>query len=147
MTGDVGRGVHGSTEEAARVTLHDEELVVDAEPVESGRIRATKRVDTSTHEELVELASERADAERAPALENDSGEIETLPDGSVSIPVFEERLVVKKELYVRERMIIRKFREITQEQVSATLRSERLEVEADDGVVLRDDGLDGAVGD
>jgi uncharacterized protein (TIGR02271 family) len=74
---------------------------------------------------------EYGDFERAPATDRDSGEIETLEDGSVSIPLFEERLVVSKELFVRERVILRK-RTVTEEhRVEAELRKERIEVEGD----------------
>ena len=34
-------------------------------------------------------------------VDADSGEVETLPDGSISIPVFEEQLVITKRLVVR----------------------------------------------
>jgi stress response protein YsnF len=52
---------------------------------------------------------EHAEVERqAPADPSaDSGEVEVLPDGSLSIPVFEEELVVQKRLVVRERIIVR----------------------------------------
>jgi len=70
--------------------------------------------------------------ERVPAGEGDSGEIETLPDGSVSIPVLEEELVVNKRVVVRERIVVRK--EVTSkiERVRADLRRERVELEADE---------------
>jgi uncharacterized protein (TIGR02271 family) len=60
--------------------------------------------------------------------------VETLPDGSISIPVFEEQLVVEKRLVVRERVVIRKYRETRQERVEADLRRERVEVDADASV-------------
>jgi sporulation protein YlmC with PRC-barrel domain len=66
---------------------------------------------------------------------------ELLSDGSVSIPLFEERLVVRKELVVRERVVIRK-RTVTEEhRIEADLRSERIEVEGD---VASDPGDDAA---
>lgn len=46
--------------------------------------------------------------ERAPIGEDDSGEIETLPDGSLSIPLYEEELVVTNRTILRERIIVRK---------------------------------------
>jgi len=44
----------------------------------------------------------------ATAGDYDSGEIEYLDDGSVSIPIIDEELVVYKRLVVRERVIVRK---------------------------------------
>jgi uncharacterized protein (TIGR02271 family) len=69
--------------------------------------------------------------ERLPAGEGDSGEIETLPDGSVSIPVLEEELVVTKRVVVRERIVVRKAVTSRIERVQAELRRERVELEGD----------------
>ncbi len=80
---------------------------------------------------------EHAAVERVSAIEGDSGDVKTLPDGTVSIPVFEEVLVVEKRLVVRERILIRK-RTVTEEHVvEADLRRERVEVEADANVDAR----------
>ena len=76
-----------------------------------------------------------SDPERLPARDYDSGEVERLPDGSVSIPVFEERLVVHKRKVVRERIVVRK-RVVTEEaRVGEELRRQRIEIEADRAVV------------
>jgi uncharacterized protein (TIGR02271 family) len=69
--------------------------------------------------------------ERRPAGEEDSGEIETLPDGSVSIPVLEEELVVTKRVVVRERIIVHKDVATRIEHVETELRQERVELEQD----------------
>ena len=71
--------------------------------------------------------------ERVDAQERDSGQVETLPDGSLSIPVFEERLVVRKEVVVRERVIVRKETVTEQRRIETELRKERVEVEEVDG--------------
>ncbi len=55
-----------------------------------------------------------------------------LPDGSVSIPILEEELVVTKRTVVRERILIRK-RTVTEHQrVEAELRRERVELDSED---------------
>jgi uncharacterized protein (TIGR02271 family) len=77
----------------------------------------------------VERAIDEAEVERVPASEDDSGEIERLPDGSVSIPLFEEELVVTKRLVVRERIVVRKREVVQKERVEATLGSEQVEIE------------------
>jgi stress response protein YsnF len=68
--------------------------------------------------------------------EEDSGEIETLPDGSLSIPILEEELVVTKRVVVRERIIIRKRIQKEQVLVEADLRKERVSIVADPEVEL-----------
>ena len=57
----------------------------------------------------------------------------------MSIPVFEEELVVTKRLVVRERVIVRKEKRVEQETVTAELRRERVEIEADPGIELHGD--------
>ena len=120
------------------VVRSEEELRVGTEDVEVGRVRARKVVDHERVERVVPRDTEYADVERAPVDgATDSGEVETLPDGSISIPVFEERLVVEKRLVVRERVIIRKYRVTEEHRIEADLRRERLEVEADDAIADR----------
>ena len=74
---------------------------------------------------------EEGPVRRVPAGEGDSGEIETLPDGSVSIPVLEEELVVSKRLVVRERIIVHKDVATRVERIETELRRERVELEED----------------
>ncbi len=118
------------------VVRHEEELRVGTQSVDAGSVRLRKTTETERVDETLPRDIEHADIERAGPQEAESGEIETLPDGSVSVPVFEEELVVTKRLVVRERIIIRK-RTVTEEvRVAEELRKERVEVEADRGVEL-----------
>lgn len=64
--------------------------------------------------------------------ENDSGEIEVLPDGSVSIPLFEEGLVVTRRQVLRERVVIRKEPVTGWETVDVKLRREHIAFDTDD---------------
>ena len=119
------------------IVRHDEELEVGSRTVDAGSVRARKRVDTEAVERVVGREIEHVDElERVPVADGDSGEIETLPDGSVSIPVLEEELVVTKRVVVRERVIVRKRTETEQHRIQAELRRERVELDADDGVQL-----------
>jgi uncharacterized protein (TIGR02271 family) len=121
------------------VIRHEEALEVGTEVESYGSIRLRKRVETEHVEETVPLAVERAEIERIPAAEDDSGEIETLPDGSVSIPVIEEELVVTRRRVVRERVVVRKRVETEARLVEADLRKERVDVEATGDVRLEPD--------
>jgi uncharacterized protein (TIGR02271 family) len=80
---------------------------------------------------------EQAKLERQAARDGDSGEVEVLSDGSISIPVFEEELVIEKRLVVRERVIVRKHTVTEERQVEADLRRERVEVDADPEIADR----------
>src|SRR5215218_4339052 len=115
------------------LVLHEEELELGLEEAVYGRVRARKRVEHDAVDWVEPLAVQHGEVDRVAAEDGDSGEIERLEDGSVSIPLFEERLVVRKEVVVRERIVIRK-RTVTEERrVEAELRRERLEIDADDG--------------
>ena len=112
------------------VVRHEEELAVGTRDVTVGSLTARKVADVERVSETASLAREHAELERVPAGERDSGEIETLPDGSVSIPLFEEQLVVTKRLVVRERIVISKRTTIDEQRVDAELRRERVELES-----------------
>lgn len=121
----------------AEVIRHEEELAVGARTTEVGSLRVRKQVETYPIEKKIERSSERVTGteERVPAAHGDSGEVETLPDGSISIPVFEEELVVTKRVVVRERVILRKATVVDEHVIEIDLRKERVEIDADPGVV------------
>ena len=133
MSGAAGKDEVGSrtTDDHASVVRHEEELQLGTQAYHAGSVRARKRVETEHVERVEPRAIEYGDFESAPARDADSGEIETLEDGSISIPLFEERLVVSKELVVRERVILRKRTVTEQHRIEAELRKERIEVEGD----------------
>lgn len=128
--GDVEAVVPG---EAASTVRHEEDARAQKAVTEVGSVRARKHVESERVSETVPRSVEFLDdVERRPPDANDSGEVEVLPDGSVSIPIFEEELVVEKRTVVRERVVIRKATETRRERVQATVRKERVEVEVDD---------------
>lgn len=124
----------------ASITRHEEELQLGTRTQTWGTIRARTRVEGERVDEYVPRQAEYADeTERVEVTGEDSGEVEVLADGSVSIPLFEEELVVEKRLRVRERVIIRKHTRTEQHHVEAELRREHIEVDADDGVLEEPD--------
>ena len=148
-TGRSSDGVRGPStggDDAVAVTRSEERAVVDTELHETGRLRVKKHVETYPVEELVSRSIEHADtSERLPAVEGDTGEVITLDDGSVSIPVFEEVLVVTKKLVVRERVIVRKRTVVDEHTLQTDLRREHVTVETDGDVRADRDG-DAAAG-
>ena len=127
-------------EAAQSVVRHEEELELGTAVANVGAVRAQKRVETEQAEQVVPRRIEHVDdVERMAPAEGDSGEVEVLPDGSVSIPVFEEELVVTKRLVVRERVVVRKRTETEHRRVEADLRKERVELEAEGPVEIEDE--------
>jgi stress response protein YsnF len=100
------------------------------------RPRITKDVDAERVAKYFPRDVEDIEMEHIDPNEEDSGEIETLPDGSLSIPILEEELVITKRVVVRERIIIRKQIQKEQVLVEADLRRERVSIVADPEVEL-----------
>jgi len=134
------KGHREHDDETASIVRSEEELRVGTERVEAGRVRARKVIDTQHVSQTVPRYVEHADVQRVAPNSVDSGQVETLPDGSISIPVFEERLVVEKRLVVTERVIIRKSSTIQNQEVQAELRRERIEIETDPEIAERVSG-------
>ena len=133
------RGAPTPRKAAAEKTIvrSEEELEVGKVVREAGRVRARKIVDTVREELVVPRGTEHAEIERVAPNARDSGQVETLGDGSVSIPVFEEQVIIEKRLVVRERIIIRKLTVTEDHLVEANLRKERVVVDADPQVEAR----------
>jgi uncharacterized protein (TIGR02271 family) len=73
----------------------------------------------------------------------DSGEIETLADGSLSIPVFAEEVIITKRTVLKERVVIRKSTITETERIKLDLRRERISIEADPGIEVATEAIDG----
>lgn len=114
------------------VVRHEEELRVGKQAYQAGSVRVRKRIESERVRDVVPRDVEHADVERVGPLQEDSGKVETLADGSVSIPIFEEELVVTKRVVVRERVIIRKRTVTEQAAVEADVRREHIDIESDD---------------
>jgi uncharacterized protein (TIGR02271 family) len=118
------------TEEVpAEVIRHEEEPRVDAEWEVTGAVGARRAVEHEQVRKQYPREFERLTQERVPVTADDSGQIETLPDGSVSIPLFEEELEVTRKTVLRERVIIRKELATDWQVVQAELRRERVEID------------------
>ena len=119
------------------VIRSEEQLTVATPAREAGHVGIRKVVDHERAATVVPVGTEHAELERHAVAEADSGEVEVLPDGSISIPVFQEELVIEKRLVVRERVIVRKHTVVEDRLVEAELRRERVTVEADPEVADR----------
>ena len=128
---------------AQDLVRHEEEIFkIDTAWPGAGYLKARKLIDKVKLEESVPRDVEQLEYETLPPGAEDSGKIETLPDGSISIPVFKEEVIVTKRIVLKERVIIRK-RTITEtERVRVDLRRERVSVDADPGIEVTTDAAD-----
>jgi uncharacterized protein (TIGR02271 family) len=118
-----------SSNNRSEVVRHAEELNLATRPTAIGDVYAAKRVEVENVTQDVPREVEHASVERVAPAEGDSGELEVLPDGSISIPVLEEELVVTKRTVVRERLVIRKEVVTETQRVEAELRREHVDVD------------------
>jgi uncharacterized protein (TIGR02271 family) len=126
------------------VVRSEEQLHVGTMVQDAGRVMLRKLVGSRRDTEDVERHVEEVDMQTEPAEPGDTGEVITLPDGSLSVPVFEEQIVVEKRLVVRERVILRKYSVAHREKVEADVRVEHVEVVAEPSVADRVDAAPGA---
>src|SRR4051812_11323709 len=129
--GGVGRPTPVPDDEAALVR-HEEEAHVDTRWEEVGHARVRREVTSHRVREQHPRRLEELAHERVPVTDNHSGEVEVLPDGSVSIPLFEEELVVTRRQVLRERVVIRKELVTDWETIDVELRREHVAFETDD---------------
>lgn len=116
------------------VIRHEERLVAGTAEREVGKVRIRKELEDVAFDELVPYSVEHAEIERVGPNPDDSGDIETLPDGTVSIPVLEEQLVIEKRLVVTERLLVRKRVEVKEQRVTAELTREVVSIDSDETV-------------
>lgn len=127
---------HGSTRERADeqvIALVEERVAIGKREVERGRVLIHVRVEE--REELVEAALRQEDVtvERVPV----GRPVETPPpvreeDGVLIVPVLEERLIVRTELFLKEELRIVRTSRSESFQQTVRLRAERAEVARED---------------
>jgi uncharacterized protein (TIGR02271 family) len=127
-----------------RMTLSEEELAVGKRNVQAGEVDIHKRVETEQVHRDVELRREDVEIERRPIRDgmHAGGSEPTISEDEIRIPLHEEEAVVEKRVVPKEELIVRKKETVEHEDVEATLRKERAEVDRDDTNRDRDrDGM------
>jgi uncharacterized protein (TIGR02271 family) len=120
----------GTDDDQRTLPLFEERAAVGVRTVDRGRVRVTTRV--LTHEDSVvrSLTRETVEVVRVPV----GREVEAVPavreepDGTIVVPVVEERLVVETRLVLREEVHLRRRRETETVTVPVSLRREEAEV-------------------
>lgn len=128
--------------EGGSVTRSEEELLIGKRPVQAGRVRLRKWVETEPVAAEVELQRETVRVVR----ESVDAPVEgvELRDEEIEVPVYAEQPEVEKQTVARERIALEKDVETEVQTVADELRVERVEVETegDRPDVRLDEGLD-----
>lgn len=112
------------------IPVVEETATVSTRRVVSGRVRIATQTEEINHLLPTDLASVEVDVVRVPI----DRRIDTIPDvvteGEVTIiPVVEERLVVTRELYLREEIHVRRIEHKETVDVPATTRRQTVQIE------------------
>ena len=140
-----GTAYTGDTQQKSRTTSgHDnamtrseEELRVGKTQHEAGRVRLRKWVENERVTQTVPVTKERVTVEREAVNSSNIGDAMDGPEiteNEFEVTVHEERAVAETEVVPKERIRLDKERVTEQEQISADLRKERVEVDDESGV-------------
>jgi uncharacterized protein (TIGR02271 family) len=131
--GESGGGRFTRGEDDA-MTRSEEELRVGTAERERGRARLRKWVETEQVDETVPVRRETARVEREPITDenvDDAMSGAEISETEQEITLHEEEPVVEKRAVPKERVRLEKDTETDEEQVSETVRKERIEEEGD----------------
>ena len=108
----------------------EETVTLSTRRVAGGRVRIATRTEEIDHVLPAELSSVEVDVTRVPV----DRKIDAIPDvvteGELTIiPVVEERLVVTRELYLREEIHVRRVERTETVEVEATTRRQTAQIE------------------
>lgn len=128
--GEIGSSGVGQTAAAGNIQLLEEELSVTKRQVSAGMLKVSTR--TLTHDEVAETTLERdvLDVSRVPVgrFVDAAPHVRTEGDTTI-VPIVEERLVMVKQIYLKEELHIRHSVERETVQETVPLRSQHAVVE------------------
>lgn len=140
---DAYAGKHAGTlydnmDEDEVVRLRAERMNVDKETVKAGEAIIHKRVVEEMKTVEVPVMHEEIVIERR-AIADEDATGASFEDETISIPVMEEQVIVSKHPVVTEEVLVHKRDIENTQQVSATLRREKLDVEQVGDTIILDD--------
>ena len=105
--------------------------------IDDDTVRVHTRVESFEVDEPIARSVVFGEVHREEPDEEDDGEVHELADGSISIPVLEEQIVVTKRTVVRERIVVRKRTESEVVRIRDQVHREEIHVEADETYEIR----------
>lgn len=132
---DVAPGVAGTGKVArdddAQMTLHEEQVNVGTERVQTGRVRLRKHVVTEQKTVTVPVQREEYEIVREPVTEGQDAGMSDLGEDEVVVPVHEERPVIAKDVVATEQVGIQRETVTEQRQVTTDVSREEIDVVED----------------
>ncbi|WP_238695358.1 DUF2382 domain-containing protein [Ornithinimicrobium flavum] len=125
LGGGVGREREGS------MTLHEEQVDVGTERVETGRVRLRKHVVTDQETVTVPVQREEFEVVREPVAGEDARDGARLGEDEAEVTLHEERPVVDKDVVATERVGLEKQTVTDEQQVVTDVSHEEVDVDRD----------------
>lgn len=125
-----------------RMTLSEEELAVGKREREAGEVDLHKRVETEHVAQPVRTTHEEVEIERRPITDPMAAREARIEGDEIRVPLHEEEAVVEKRTVPKEEVVVRKHEVADTEMVEADLRKERLDVDREGDVRLRENDRD-----
>ena len=127
---DVAAARHGVADRPLVVPVLEERLRVGKRAVETGRVRLEKRIETETRDVAMPLFEEEVHVRRVPhdvVIEDPQNPPQPREvDGVLVVPVLEERLVVAKQLVLKEEVHVTRQRTESVHREKVELRREEI---------------------
>ena len=127
--GGRGQGAPSAKSGGDTMTRSEEELRIGKRETDAGQVRLRKFVETEPVTENVQLRQETASIERTP-VNKPVGDVE-IGEQEITADLRGEEPVVEKRAVAKEEVRLRKGSETRDEQVSESVRKERIETEGD----------------
>ena len=112
------------------ISLVEEQVSVTKQAVLTGRVRIATQTETIEQRLPAELSSEEIEVVRVPVDRRVDAMPQMTTEGDLTIiPVVEERLVVTRELYLREEVHVRRIRRQESVEIPAETRRQTVRIE------------------
>jgi uncharacterized protein (TIGR02271 family) len=131
-TAGAARGQVVEAEGQVRVPVREERLEVDKRPTELGAVEVRTTVEAEQQTVPVEVTREEVHVEQRDVADRPATEAETagaFREGTIRVPVRGEEAVARKETVVTGEVVIDKTKTTETQQVTDTVRRERVEVD------------------
>jgi uncharacterized protein (TIGR02271 family) len=123
----------GAEAPMTEITRFEEQMRINTERHEAGRVRVRKWVETETVERTVPVSHEEIRVDREPITGGRADPKVTIGEEDQEIILYEERPVIAKETVPVERVRLRTEQVQDEQTIRGELRKERIEVTRDDG--------------
>jgi len=124
--------VETATGEDIRVPVMEEELLVSKTQQEEGRVRLHKEVVEERQTLTVPVSREEVHIERVAVSSNVPADADAFTERDISVPLMGEEVVTAKRAHVVEEVRLRKDQVTQTEQVTDSVRKERVVIEGTD---------------